>query len=46
MTFNTIKNRKNSILDLILSNSSDNDVSCEPSTLFSIDSLYHLGLQN
>jgi len=42
--FNYIKNRNNSILDLILSNSSYITVSCEISTLVQIDYLYHPAL--
>lgn len=42
--FNTIKNRKNSILDLILSNSTDISVSCETDTLLPIDYMYHPAL--
>lgn len=42
--FNYIKNRNNSILDLILSNSSYITVSCEISTLVPTDYLYHPAL--
>jgi len=42
--FNTVKNHKNSILDLILSNSADVCVSREQSTLIPIDYLYHPAL--
>ncbi|KAL5243160.1 hypothetical protein ACI65C_010570 [Semiaphis heraclei] len=42
--FNVTKNRKNSILDLILSNSPNILVSCEADTLLPIDYLYHPAL--
>lgn len=42
--FNTIKNHKNSILDLVLSNSADVCVAREQSTLVPIDYLYHPAL--
>lgn len=42
--FNTIKNRKDSILDLILSNSTDILVSGEMDTLLPIDYMYHPAL--
>lgn len=42
--FNTVKNHKNSILDLVLSNSADVCVSREQSTLVPIDYSYHPAL--